>query len=56
MVFQDPFDCYDINLLLDSENNYLQIPNSGSLGYKLKQENYHFKNKFLVNMAHKKTL
>lgn len=54
MVFQDPFDSYDVNLLLDSENNYLQIPSSGRLGYQLKQENYHFKNKFLVNMANKK--
>lgn len=54
MVFQDPFDSYDVNLLLDSENSYLQIPNSGILGYQLKPENYHFKNKFLVDMANKK--
>ena len=54
MVFQDPFDCYDVNLLLDSEKNYLHIPNSGSLMYHLKPESYHFKNKFLVKMANKK--
>lgn len=54
MVSQDPFDSYDVNLLLDSENSYLQIPKSGILGYQLKPENYHFKNKFLVDMANKK--
>lgn len=54
LVFQDPFDSYDVNLLLDAEYNYLQIPNSGVLGYQLKPENYHFKNKFLVNMAMKR--
>ena len=54
MVFQDPFDSYDVNLLLDSENSYLQIPKSGILGYQLKPENYHFKNKFLVDIANKK--
>ena len=54
MVFQDPFDWYDVNLLLDSENNYLHIPNSGRFGYQLKPKTYHFKNKFLVNIANKK--
>ena len=54
LVFQDPFNCYDVNLLLDSEKNYLQIPSSHKLGYQLKFENYHFKNKFLVDMSHKK--
>jgi len=54
MVFQDPFDYYDLNLLYDSEQNYLNIPKSGILGYKIKSHDYKFKNAFLINMAHRK--
>jgi len=54
LIFQDPFDYYDNNLLKDSESDYLRIPNDGHLGYDLKPHNYKFKNSFLINMAHRR--
>jgi len=48
MVFQDPFDDYDIDLSYDSEQNYVNIPKSGILGYKIKHHDYRFKNALLI--------
>jgi glycosyltransferase involved in cell wall biosynthesis len=54
LVFQDPWDYYDVNLLYDSDQNYLNIPKSGILGYEVKPQDYKFKYAFLINMVHKK--
>ena len=54
LVFQDPFDYYDINLLMDSEKDYLEIPITGKVGYEMKDAEYHFPNKRIVKAIHKK--
>ena len=54
MVFQDPFNYFDVNLLIDSERNYLNIQNSGILGYEIKPTINAFKNSYFINLAHKK--
>ena len=54
LVFQDPWDYYDVNLLYDSDQNYLNIPKSGILGYEVKPQDYKFIYAFLINMVHKK--
>jgi glycosyltransferase involved in cell wall biosynthesis len=54
LVFQDPFDYYDINLLMDSEKDYLEIPITGKVGYEMKDAEYHFQNKRIVKAIHKK--
>lgn len=54
-VLQDPFDYYDVNLLLDSERDYLSIPITGKIGYELKTTDYHFRNKRITEAIHKST-
>lgn len=53
LVFQDPFDYYDINLLIDSEKDYLRIPITGKVGYEMKDAEYRFRNKRIVKTIHK---
>lgn len=54
LVFQDPYDFYDINLLLDSEVSYKNIPVSGELGYEMKPQNYNFNLKRVINVVHER--
>ena len=54
LVFQDPFDYYDINLLVDSEHNYLNLLNGNWLFYTIKQKG-NFSNETAINLLHKKS-
>ncbi|MCL4334998.1 MAG: glycosyltransferase family 4 protein [Candidatus Thermoplasmatota archaeon] len=53
-VLQDPFDYYDINLLMHSESNFIKIPNKGKLGYKIPRSNKVILNRFIIDHFHKK--
>ena len=53
LIFQDPHDYYDIDLVADSEKEYQNIPQSGVLGYNIKPRRYKFKGTFLINMNYK---
>ena len=54
LIFQDPFDYYDNNLLLDSEHNYLALLEGRREQYVLKSESYKFPNEAAINFLHKK--
>ena len=53
LVFQDPFDYYDVNLLLDSEHNYLNLLKGGGQFYTIKQRGT-FLHEAVVNLLHRK--
>ena len=53
LIFQDPFDYYDANLLVDSEHNFSNLLNSNTKFYNIKQKGSFSKEK-VVNFLHKK--
>lgn len=53
LVFQDPFDYYDTNLLIDSERHYLNLLNDGRQFYTIKQKGS-FSHEIAINLLHKK--
>ena len=54
LIFQDPFDYYDINLLTDSQNNYSSLTEGYKEQYVVKTENYKFQNQTAINYLHKR--
>ena len=53
LVFQDPFDYYDTNLLIDSERHYLNLLNGDRQFYAIKQAGS-FSHETAVNLLHRK--
>ena len=53
LVFQDPFDYYDNNLLIDSGRHYLNLLNGDRQFYKIKQPR-NFSHETAINLLHKK--
>ncbi len=53
LVFQDPFDYYDTNLLIDSEHSYLNLLNGGRQFYTIKQAGS-FPHEAAINLLHRK--
>ncbi len=56
LVFQDPWDFYDINLLLDSEKDYLGILYGNNKDYVLRGPEGKFPNQWAVNFLQKKNV
>ncbi|MEM3715122.1 MAG: glycosyltransferase family 4 protein [Nitrososphaeria archaeon] len=54
LIFQDPFDYYDNNLLIDSKNNYLNIFKGETEPYHVKKINERFPNELLINWLHRR--
>ncbi|MEM0135106.1 MAG: glycosyltransferase family 4 protein [Thermoplasmatales archaeon] len=54
LVFQDPFDYYDINLLIDSDHNYRRLLEDNNDPYIVKKEDEKFHNQIIINFLHKK--
>lgn len=53
LVFQDPFDYYDNNLLIDSEQSYLNLLKGNQKFYTIK-ESGNFSHEKIINILHKK--
>ena len=53
LVFQDPFDYYDNNLLIDSEHNYLNLLNSNREFFTIKNKG-NFSHEAIINFLHRK--
>lgn len=54
LIFQDPFDYYDVNLLVDSQNNYSSLIEGHNEQYVIKREDYKFSSEIAINYLHKK--
>jgi len=55
LVFQDPFDYYDVNLLRDSIKDYLNILHENNKDYVLKGPEDKFPSQWIINFLYKKT-
>ena len=54
LIFQDPFDYYDNNLLIDSDHQYLTLLEGNTDPYVFKKDDYRFPNESIINHLHKK--
>ena len=54
LIFQDPFDFYDTNLLIDSERNYFNNLNGKLLEYRMREHGESFPNEIFVNFLQRK--
>ena len=54
LIFQDPFDFYDVNLLIDSERNYFNILQGKSILYDIRKSDDSFPNEMVINWLHRK--
>ncbi|MGC8622157.1 MAG: glycosyltransferase family 4 protein [Caldisphaera sp.] len=54
LIFQDPFDYYDANLLADSDQNYLNLLSGHLEPYIIKSHPNNFLKESMINFMHKK--
>ncbi len=54
LIFQDPFDYYDANLLADSDQNYLNLLSGHLEPYIIKSHPNNFLKEYIINFLHKK--